>query len=61
MSDRNQGKPDADKQPNTAIEKDGAVQPTDAELDRVEGGVIRQPPESGIIPCFPPTSPMSCD
>ena len=39
MSDRNQGKPDADKKPTTTIEKDGAQQPTDAELDRVEGGM----------------------
>ena len=39
MSDRNQKKPDDEKKPTTTIEKDGAQQPTDAELDRVEGGM----------------------
>ena len=43
MSDQNQKSSDATKKPTTAIEKDGAAQPTDAELDRVEGGM---PPPS---------------
>ena len=43
MSDQNQTKPDDEKKPTTTIEKDGAQQLTDAELDRVEGGM---PPPS---------------
>ena len=38
MSDRNQKKPDDEKKPSTTVEKDGAQQLTDAELDRVGGG-----------------------
>lgn len=43
MSDQNQTKPDDEKKPTTTIEKDGAQQPTDAELDKVEGGATGRP------------------
>ena len=51
MSDQNQKKSDADKKPTTAIEKDGAQQPTDAELDRVEGGLRAAESAPMSAPC----------